>query len=213
MGHTIRQVFRSGKFVVGFTILMSVLLVLVVYPWWVPDPPLQILGQGTFFPPGIYVSAYDASNAPVLYTLNLRDAADKRIESRLSQEDRLAMQEWLVADGLPESAIDLADTDALLALWEEHYEPDRRLPGMTFARMRYYQRVDAGLASLRSAGGGEILAARNPETGELEETGMVKLTDYANISQVANVRILPLGTDNFGRDVLTQLVAATGCRC
>ena len=39
---------------------------------------------------------------------------------------------------------------------------------------------------------------------------MVKLTDYANISQVANVRILPLGTDNFGRDVLTQLVAATG---
>jgi peptide/nickel transport system permease protein len=210
MGHTIRQVFRSGKFVVGFTILMSVLLVLVVYPWWVPDPPLQILGQGTFFPPGIYVSAYDASNAPVLYTLNLRDAADKRIESRLSQEDRLAMQEWLVADGLSESAIDLADTDALLALWEEHYEPDRRLPGMTFAKMRYYQRVDAGLASLRSAGGGEILAARNPETGELEETGMVKLTDYANISQVANVRILPLGTDNFGRDVLTQLVAATG---
>jgi peptide/nickel transport system permease protein len=156
------------------------------------------------------VSAYDASNAPVLYTLNLRDAADKRIESRLRQEDRVAMREWLVADGLPESAIDLADTDALLALWEEHYEPDRRLPGMTFARMRYYQRVDAGLDSLRSAGGGEILAARNPETGELEETGMVKLTDYANISQVANVRILPLGTDNFGRDVLTQLVAATG---
>jgi hypothetical protein len=65
------------------------------------------------------VSAYDASNAPVLYTLNFRDAADKRIESRLSQEDRLAMQEWLVADGLPESTIDLADTDALLALWEE----------------------------------------------------------------------------------------------
>ena len=27
---------------------------------------------------------------------------------------------------------------------------------------------------------------------------------------MANVRILPLGTDNFGRDVLTQLVAATG---
>ncbi len=29
-------------------------------------------------------------------------------------------------------------------------------------------------------------------------------------SQVANVRVLPLGTDNFGRDVLTELVAATG---
>ncbi len=31
-----------------------------------------------------------------------------------------------------------------------------------------------------------------------------------NISQVANVRVLPLGTDNFGRDVLTELVKATG---
>jgi len=30
-----------------------------------------------------------------------------------------------------------------------------------------------------------------------------------NISQVANVRVLPLGTDNFGRDVLTELVQAT----
>jgi peptide/nickel transport system permease protein len=31
-----------------------------------------------------------------------------------------------------------------------------------------------------------------------------------NINQVPNVRVLPLGTDNFGRDVLTELVSATG---
>ena len=30
-----------------------------------------------------------------------------------------------------------------------------------------------------------------------------------NVSQVPNVRVLPLGTDNFGRDVLTELVTAT----
>ena len=35
-------------------------------------------------------------------------------------------------------------------------------------------------------------------------------TDYVNINQVPNVRVLPLGTDNFGRDVLTELVSATG---
>ena len=34
-------------------------------------------------------------------------------------------------------------------------------------------------------------------------------TDYVNVSKVANVRVLPLGTDNFGRDVLTELIAAT----
>jgi len=42
----------------------------------------------------------------------------------------------------------------------------------------------------------------------LEPTGVVAPSDYVNIGQVANVRVLPLGTDNFGRDVLTELVAA-----
>jgi ABC-type dipeptide/oligopeptide/nickel transport system permease subunit len=40
--------------------------------------------------------------------------------------------------------------------------------------------------------------------------GTVNQTDYVNVNQVANVRVLPLGTDNFGRDVLTELVEATG---
>jgi peptide/nickel transport system permease protein len=53
------------------------------------------------------------------------------------------------------------------------------------------------------------IAAKNPETGALEETDVVAPSDYVNIGQVANVRLLPLGTDNFGRDVLTELVAAT----
>ena len=57
---------------------------------------------------------------------------------------------------------------------------------------------------------GAIIAAKNPETGALEQTGIVNQSDYVNISQVPNVRVLPLGTDNFGRDVLTELVAATG---
>lgn len=34
-------------------------------------------------------------------------------------------------------------------------------------------------------------------------------SDYVNVKTVANVRVLPLGTDNFGRDALTELVAAT----
>jgi peptide/nickel transport system permease protein len=61
-------VFHSGKFVVGFTILMTVLFVVFVYPLLVKEPPLQIIGQGTFFPPGIYVNTYDTINAPTVYT-------------------------------------------------------------------------------------------------------------------------------------------------
>lgn len=207
MKHTLNQVFRSGKFVVGFTILMTVLLIVFIYPLIVRHPPLQIIGQGTFFPPGIYVSTYDAINAPTIYTLNLSDAQTRRIDNRLSQENRVAMKEWLVAYGVPEEEIDIEDTEKLLAQWEANYDPDLRLPGMTFARQRYFQRVNASIDGLLSTEGA-IIAARNPETGELEEKSIVKQTDYANIGQVANVQLLLLGTDNFGRDVMTQLVAS-----
>jgi peptide/nickel transport system permease protein len=209
MKHTLSQVFHSGKFVVGFTILMTTLLIVFVYPLFVKDPPLQIIGQGTFFPPGIYVSAYDTVNAPTTYILNLDDAAARRIANKLSQADRVAMREWLVADGIPESEIDSADTAKLLEQWEANYDPNENIPGMTFARQRYFQRVNASIEGLLSTEGA-IIATKNPETGALEETTLVKQSDYANINQVANVRLLLLGTDNFGRDVTTQLVAAVG---
>lgn len=208
MQHTLRQVFRSGKFVVGFTILMTILLIVIIYPWVVRHPPLQIIGQGTFFPPGIYVNVYDAIQAPTLYTLNLEDAAANRIGNKLRQEDRVAMKEWLVAFGVPENEIDIDDTEKLLALWEANYNPDLRLPGMTFARQRYFQRVNAAIDGLLSTEPA-IIAAPNAETGALEQKAIIRQTDYANVGEIANVRVLALGTDNFGRDVLTQLVAAT----
>ena len=60
MKHTLRQVFRSGKFVTGFIIFMSILLIVILYPIVFPTPPLEIIGQGTFFEPGIYVNVYDS---------------------------------------------------------------------------------------------------------------------------------------------------------
>ena len=41
-------------------------------------------------------------------------------------------------------------------------------------------------------------------------TNVISQTDYVNVSEVPNKRLLLLGTDNFGRDVLTELVSATG---
>jgi peptide/nickel transport system permease protein len=209
MRYTLRQVFHSGKFVLGFSIFVAILLIVLVYPLLVTYPPLQIIGQGTFFPPGIYVSAYDSINAPTTYTLNLDNAAAKRVASKLKVDDRVAMRDWLVAAGIPENQIDIADTQKLLKQWESNYDPQKQIEGMTFARSRYYQRVNAAVAGLLATEGA-IIAAKNAETDALEETGVVKQTDYVNISQVANVRVLPLGTDNFGRDVLTELVRAAG---
>ncbi len=209
MRNTIRQVFHSGKFVVGFSIFATLLLIVFIYPLIITDPPLQIIGQGTFFPPGIYVSAYDSINVPTTYMLNLDDAAARRIANKLSQDDRVAMKEWLVAAGIPENQIDIADTKKLLGQWESNYDPKKQIEGMTIAKTRYYQRVNASIGGLLSTEGA-IIATKNLDTGALEATGAVKQSDYVNIGQVANVRVLPLGTDNFGRDVLTELVRAAG---
>ena len=209
MSYTIRQVFHSGKFVVGFSILMATLLIVFVYPLFIKDSPLQIIGQGTFFPPGIYVSAFDSINPPTTYTLNLDQAAAKRIANKLSQDDRVAMKEWLVVAGIPESQIDIADAKKLLGQWQSNYDPNKQIEGMTLAKLRYYQRVNTSLQGLLSTEGA-IIAAKKPDTGALEQTGTIKQSDYVNVGQVANVRLLALGTDNFGRDVATELIRATG---
>ena len=207
MRQGIRQVFRSGKFIVGFVLFTVLLLVTFVYPLIFRYAPLQIIAQGTFFPPGIYVNVFDSVTSPAKYLLNLDDAAAKRIASRFSAEDRQAMKDWLVADGVPEGAIDLADTASLLDLWTGRFDPTKSRPGMTIAKLRYYQRLDTSIKGLLSTQGLTI-AAKNPDSGGLEEIGSVAQSDYVNVNQVANVRVLPLGTDNFGRDVLTELVAA-----
>ncbi len=207
MKHTLQQVFRSGKFVVGFSIFVAILLIVTIYPLFIKDSPLTIIGQGTFFPPGIYVSVYDSFGSTP-YTLNLEDAAAKRIASKLSDDDRLAIKEWLLASGIPESEIDTADTQKLLNQWESNYDPKKNVPGMTNAKRNYFVRLNNSLEGLLSAEGA-VVATKNLETGILEQTDIVNQSDYVNVNEVASVRWLPLGTDNFGRDVLTELVRAT----
>jgi len=207
MKHLIQQVFRSGKFVTGFAIFVAILLIVIIYPRIITDPPLAIIGQGTFFEPGIYVNVYDSIVSPH-YTLNLDVAATKRIASKLNDEDRLAIKEWLVAAGIPENEIDSENTEKLLDQWVNNYDPAQKISGMTNAKRNYFIRLNNSLKGLLSTEGVSI-AVKNAETASLEETGVVVQSDYVNVSQVSNVRVLPLGTDNFGRDVLTELVAAT----
>ena len=76
MKHTLQQVFHSGKFLVGFSIFMALLLIVFFYPLIISGKPLDIIAQGTFFPPGIYVNVFDSIGSPS-YTLMLEDAAAK----------------------------------------------------------------------------------------------------------------------------------------
>lgn len=208
MKHTLGQIFRSPKFLVGFVIFMAILLLVIIYPLFVTDNPLGIIGQGTFFEPGIYVNVYDSLRSPQ-YILNLDDAAINRIASRLGDQERQDMKEWLIEYGVPEEEIDIDDTESLMELWVNNYDSTIVVPGMTAAKRKYYVRLDASLEGILATEGFHI-SVRNEETGDLDEVGYVNQKDYVNVNQVANVRILPLGTDNFGRDMLTELVAAIG---
>ena len=208
MKNTLRQVFHSSKFVVGFCIFAAILLTMMIYPLFNPGSPLEMIGVGTFAKPGTYVSLYDATKTPT-ETLRLSDADDKRIAASLSQDDRVAMVEWFGVMGIDVSNLDISDTDALLALWREHYDPSIKPTGMTMAKRNYYKRLNNALLELQGADT-LIIADTDEETGALVEKSKITKTDYVNVGTVANVKVLPLGTDNFGRDVLKELVSATG---
>ena len=170
--------------------------------------PLEMTGEGTFARPGAYVSIYAAPKTNT-DTLRLADADDNRIAKALGAEDRVAMVEWFTTMGIDVSDLDIEDTDALLDLWNENYDPSVKPQGMTQAKRNYYKRLNNSLQEIRAADQ-IILADTDGETGELVKTGTVTKTDYVNVGQVANVKNLPLGTDNFGRDVLKELVSAAG---
>ncbi len=208
MKHTFKQIFHSGKFVVGFSIFMTILLLVIIYPLFIHDDPLAIIAQGTFFEPGIYVNVYDSITSPK-YILHLEDAAQKRIDNKLGDQERQDIKEWLVDFGIPADQIDTEDTESLMDLWLNNYDPTLRFEGMTAARKNYFVRLDKSLEGILETEGVSVIRT-NPDTGEEEEIDFIDQADYANINKVANVRVLPLGTDNFGRDMFTELISAIG---
>ena len=207
MKNTIRQVFHSPKFVGGFIIFVAILLTMIIYPLFNPGNPLQQVSVGTFARPGTYISLYDATKAES-NTLRLPDAEDKRVAASLSDEDRVAMVEYFTAMGIDISELDTSDTEALLQMWDDNYDPSVRPKGMTSAKVNYYKRLNNALQDLK--GGDTIIIAEEGEDGALAESKTITTTDYVRTGAVANVKTLPLGTDNFGRDVLKELVSATG---
>lgn len=207
MKNTIRQIFHSSKFVAGFVIFVAILLFILLYPLFQPGNPLEMIGVGTFAEPGTYVSLYDSVTAPS-ETLNLPDAASNRLASVLKEEDRAKMAEYLVAVGVPAEEIDVADTEALLALWEKHYDETARPAGMTKATRNYYKRLNQSLNSMGS--GSELSVVEQGEGGEASTIATIGSSDYVNVRKVPNRKTLLLGTDNFGRDVLKELASAAG---
>ncbi len=205
MKSTLRNVFHSSKFVTGFVIFLFLMVMIIVYPLINPGSPLEQIGVGTFARPGTYVSLYDAAKTNPdreRETLRLPDAEDKRLARALSDSDRVLMVEWLGLKGVSLEGVDYSDTEELLKLWHENYDSTFKPKGMTSAAQKKYKRLNDALLALQTAENLTVVS-----DGETLST--IKKNDYVNVGTVANVKRLPLGTDNFGRDVLKELVGAT----
>lgn len=205
MKNTLRNIFHSSKFVAGFSIFVFILLMMLIYPLVNPGSPLEQIGVGTFAKPGIYFSLYDAAKTNPdreREILRLSDADDKRLAKALSDSDRVLMVEWLGLKGVDLAGLDYQDTDALLKVWDEEYDSSFKPKGMTSAAQKKYKRLNDALQSLKTGDTLDVSAGG-------EALNVIKKNEYVNVNAVTNVKILPLGTDNFGRDVLKELVGAT----
>ncbi|MBR1876643.1 MAG: ABC transporter permease [Lachnospiraceae bacterium] len=207
MKNTIKQVFHSGKFLVGFIIFVLILAICFIYPVFVTYDPLEMIGAGNFYKPGTYVSQEEAALNEG-YTLNM-DASESRLATALGVEELEKMQEYLIKyAGIAEKDIDVTDTEAMVELWQQNYNPDMKAKGLTSAKRKAYRRLDASIENAMKSSG-VIIAEEDAESGELKEAKTIKGTGYVNTRDIVNKRTFILGTDNFGRDVLTELVAAT----
>jgi ABC-type dipeptide/oligopeptide/nickel transport system permease subunit len=206
MKNQIRQIFHSPKFTVGFVIFAALLLLTFIYPLIVTNDPLEMVGQGNFFKPGTYISVSEAVNTNP-YTLNLNESSG-RLEKNLSLEERMAMADWLEQyAGLSPKEMDVTDAAGLVSLWQDHYDPGSEQKGLIAARKKYFSRLNKKITGLLEDSD-VLLAEENKETGELAVKKTIPSTSYVNVSDVGSRRVFILGTDNFGRDVLTELVAA-----
>ncbi len=207
MKHTLKNIFHSPKFVAGFVIFCGMLLFTVLYPLFVTADPLEMVGQGNFFKPGTYVSVKDSVNAPS-YRLNIT-VKDGNPDSLLTDAYKADMQDWLVRfGGVSEEEIQAAADGGLVELWLEKYDAQTAQEGLLATKKRQIARMDGEIRNL--AEDVDLILAKENENGELEETATVNSGQYINVKDVVNQRTLLLGTDNFGRDVMTELVQATG---
>ena len=112
MLNTLKQVFRSPRFLVGFIIFITIFLTVIIYPLIVTVNPLDMVGNGNFFKPGTYVNVSETMTAKK-YTLNVDVSSASKLDRQLDETQRSKMSDWLVRfGGVDESEIDTSDAAA-----------------------------------------------------------------------------------------------------
>jgi ABC-type dipeptide/oligopeptide/nickel transport system permease subunit len=205
MKNMIKQVFHSPKFVIGFVIFMFMLLTIIFYPLFVTADPLDMIG-GLFNKPGTYLSVKDVVQADE-YDLKINTVSANL--NFISNEDRQNMADWLTRFGnVKKSEINISDVAALVKLWNKNYNSNADQTGLLAAEKQQYIRLNDKINKLTSSA--DVYIATKNNEGELESNSPLDSQAFVNTKDILNKKTFILGTDNFGRDVLTELVAAMG---
>jgi len=138
----------------------------------------------------------------------LVDVDANRLGNVVADEDAQEMINFLEAFvGIPEGHLSLDDQATVIYYWNNYYDPTVRHSGMIMAEhnafIRFNQRLQVALD-------GTVIIAYRDAYGYLQENERAAFhtQDFVHIGDVVNVYHFPLGTDNFGRDMLTQLLSA-----
>ena len=205
MKNMMKQAFHSPKFTVGFVIFMVMLITIIFYPIVVKTDPLDMVG-GLFYKPGTYVSVKDVVQANE-QTLKIHTAS-ARLNS-ISIKDKESMADWLIRFGnVKQSEINIKDVAALVDLWNKNYSADVSQKGLLAAQKQQYVRLNNSLKKL--FGSDDVYIATKDDKGELVAKSPLNPQAFVSMKDIVNKRTFILGTDNFGRDVLTELVSAMG---
>ena len=210
MKHYLKLAFSSPKFVFGFTLFSVILLSALIYPRFLsPVTPLQSIAMQGFSPPGRYINIQDVVQAPVRERRHLMlDVDANRLGNVLAEEDIERMIGFLVRfQGFEEGSLDPADQNHIIEVWDTYYDPEVRHDGMTRADHNAFVRFNTRLQVALDEGG-IVVALRTPYGLEEDTAHAFSTYDFVNVNSVVNTFFFPLGTDNFGRDMLTQLLSA-----
>ena len=215
MKQTLKNVFHSPKFVVGFIIFVAVLLFSIIYPLISRFGPLDNVVQkdGGFAEPGTYVNVADVIEADldgssVKFDV---DTVSNRIEARLDDEEKEMMldfckniastsEKYSAEDDETIAALTIDDITDIVTIWQKYY--DASLITGTKAVRNKYKAVDNKLATMLSE---EAIIIAEEADGELTKSGSVDMKSFVNTSDIASRYTLVLGSDNFGRDMITEL--------
>lgn len=200
MKHQIKQIFSSPKFVVGFVIFIFLLLMAIFYPLFSSMDPLYSMTKIKLIAPGTYINLQDAINSEK--GVIEMDVQATRIAEALTADEKEKMVSWLETyGGVEEGTVDPGDPEMLIDTWNAKYDAEIRVDGTSAVR-KEYQRIASRVQNL--------LVTNDMTVQYGDDSIAVRNKDFVGVNNVANKVTFPLGTDNFGRDILTELTSAIG---